>query len=147
MGTNKLNKMESNQSLLQSLEVDGKTYQYYSLPGLKDNRVNRLPFSIRVLLECAVRKCDNFAFKPADIEKILDWEKTSSQSIEVPFQPSRILLQDFTGVPAVVDLAAMRDAMQTIGGNPEKINPLSPVDLVIDHSVMVDHAGGKDAAT
>merc|ERR1712151_1400779 len=145
MGQINLTKMESNQSLLQSLEVDGKTYQYYSLPGLKDNRVNRLPYSIRVLLECAVRKCDNFAFKPADIEKILDWEKTSSQSIEVPFQPSRVILQDFTGVPAVVDLAAMRDSMKDLGSDPSKINPLCPVDLVIDHSVQVDVARTPDA--
>merc|ERR1740117_716477 len=138
--------MESNQSSLQTLEVDGKTYKYYSLPGLNDSRVDRLPYSIRVLLECAVRKCDNFAFKQTDIEKILAWETTSSQSIEVPFQPSRVILQDFTGVPAVVDLAAMRDCMKDLGADPARINPLCPVDLVIDHSVQADVHGTLDAA-
>jgi len=137
--------MESNQSSLQTLEVDGKTYKYYSLPGLNDSRVDRLPYSIRVLLECAVRKCDNFAFKQTDIEKILAWETTSSQSIEVPFQPSRVILQDFTGVPAVVDLAAMRDCMKDLGADPARINPLCPVDLVIDHSVQVDVSRTPDA--
>jgi len=76
--------------------------------------------------------------KPSDVENILNWHKTSLNSIEIPFKPSRVLLQDFTGVPAVVDLAAMRDAMERLGGNPNKINPLVPVDLVIDHSVQVD---------
>jgi len=98
-----------------------------------------------VLLECALRKCDNFAFKTADVEKILDWEKTSQQSIEIPFQPSRVILQDLTGVPAVVDLAAMRECMKDLGLNPALINPLCPVDLVIDHSVQVDVTRSADA--
>jgi len=127
------------------LTVDGQSYDYYSIPELKDARVEKLPFSIRVLLECALRNCDEFNIKSADVEKILDWEKTSSESVEIPFKPARVLLQDFTGVPCVVDLAAMRDAMTMLGGNPKKINPLVPVDLVIDHSVQVDVARTADA--
>jgi aconitate hydratase len=90
------------------------------------------------LLECAIRNCDEFNVKKADIEKILDWKKTSLESIEIPFKPARVILQDLTGVPCVVDLAAMRDAMKKLGGDSNKINPLCPVDLVIDHSVQVD---------
>ena len=112
-----------------------KTY-----PALK-----KLPFSLKVLLENLLRNQDGSSVITSDIEALANWADSSHQS-EIAFRPSRILLQDFTGVPAVVDLAAMRDAMQSIGGNPERINPLSPVDLVIDHSVMVDHAGGTDAA-
>lgn len=90
------------------------------------------------MLEAAVRNCDDFSVKSSDIENILNWQKTSLNSIEIPFKPARVILQDFTGVPAVVDLAAMRDAMERLGGNPNKVNPLVPVDLVIDHSVQVD---------
>jgi aconitate hydratase len=115
------------------------------LPSLQDNRIDRLPYSIRVLLECAVRNCDEFAVKESDINKILDWTNTSQQDVDIPFKPARVLLQDFTGVPAVVDLAAMRHAMQRLGGDPAKINPLCPVDLVIDHSVQVDAFGSEDA--
>jgi len=92
-----------------------------------------------------VRNCDEFNVKQSDVENILNWKNTSSQSIEVPFKPARVLLQDFTGVPAVVDLAAMRDAMERLGGDPNKINPLVPVDLVIDHSVQVDTFGKSDS--
>jgi aconitate hydratase len=127
------------------LNVNGKSYDYYSLPDLKDSRIEKLPFSIRVLLECALRNCDEFNIKSADVEKILDWTKTSSESVEIPFKPARVLLQDFTGVPCVVDLAAMRDAMARLGGDPKKINPLVPVDLVVDHSVQVDVAKTADA--
>lgn len=124
----------------------GGTYgKYYSLPGLNDPRIDKLPYTIRILLESAVRNCDNFQVAEADVEKILDWERTSPQQVEIPFKPARVILQDFTGVPAVVDLAAMRDAMKSLGGDPEKINPLVPVDLVIDHSVQVDVAGTADA--
>lgn len=91
-----------------------------------------------MLLESAVRNCDEFRVKKTDIDRILDWETNSTKSLEIPFNPARVLLQDFTGVPAVVDLAAMRDAMERLGGDPNKINPLVPVDLVIDHSVQVD---------
>jgi aconitate hydratase len=107
----------------------------YKLDQLNDERYQKLPFSIRVLLESAVRNCDNFNVKPADIETILNWKTTSEQSVEIPFKPARVLLQDFTGVPAVVDLAAMRTAMKELGGDPDKINPLCQSDLVIDHSI------------
>jgi len=134
---------------------------YYNLPALGDSRLGKLkhsfsvnpyclleklPYSIRVLLESAVRNTDDFSVKESDVERILDWKNTSEQDLEIPFLPARVILQDFTGVPAVVDLAAMRDAMQRLGGDPSKINPLVPVDLVIDHSVQVDKAGTPDAA-
>jgi aconitate hydratase len=93
---------------------------------------------VKVLLESAIRNADNFAITAKDVEKIVDWAKTSKQQVEIPFKPARVLMQDFTGVPAVVDLAAMRNAMARLGGNPEKINPLVPADLVVDHSVQVD---------
>lgn len=101
-----------------------------------------MPYSIRVLLESAVRNCDNFQVKQQDVENILNWEQNQSleAGIEVPFKPARVILQDFTGVPAVVDFAAMRDAVKNLGGDPQKINPNCPADLVIDHSVQVDFA-------
>jgi len=127
------------------LVVDDHKYHYYSLPALNDPRVNELPFSIRVLLESALRNCDNFEVHQKDVEAILNWKTTSHADQEIPFKPARVILQDFTGVPAVVDLAAMRDAMQRLGGDADKINPLVPVDLVIDHSVQVDVFGTPDA--
>ena len=128
-----------------SLDAAGKTYHYYSLAELAKTypALEKLPYSLKVLLENLLRNEDGGSVTKADIEALANWVD-NGQKGEIAFRPSRILLQDFTGVPAVVDLAAMRDAMQTIGGNPEKINPLSPVDLVIDHSVMVDHAGRAD---
>ena len=130
-----------------SLKAAGKIYHYYSLAELAKiyPELEKLPYSLKVLLENLLRNEDGGSVTAADIQTLANWSK-SGQKSEIAFRPSRILLQDFTGVPAVVDLAAMRDAMQKIGGNPERINPLSPVDLVIDHSVMVDHAGGFDAA-
>lgn len=105
------------------------------MAALGDARYQKLPYSIRVLLESAIRNCDNFNVKPEDVETILNWKVTSPNDVEIPFKPARVLLQDFTGVPAVVDLAAMRTAMQELGGDPSKINPLCQVDLVIDHSI------------
>ena len=139
--------MESNpfEHIKKDIEVDGKTYHYYSLPDLADERVAKLPYSVRVLLESAVRNCDGFNVLKEDVENILDWKNTSTQSVEIPFKPARVILQDFTGVPAVVDFAAMRDAMKRLGGDPEKINPLCPADLVIDHSIQVDVARSADA--
>ncbi|XP_072040236.1 cytoplasmic aconitate hydratase-like isoform X3 [Amphiura filiformis] len=125
-------------SLKQQLQVDEDSFQYYNLLALKDERYEKLPFSIRVLLESAVRNCDNFHIKEKDVENILNWKENQNASVEVPFKPSRVILQDFTGVPAVVDFAAMRDAVKRLGGDPEKINPVCPSDLVIDHSVQVD---------
>ncbi|EFC38225.1 aconitase [Naegleria gruberi] len=133
------------ESVARSLEVNGGKYKYFSLPELKDDRLDTLPFCIRVLLENCVRNCDEFAVLKEDVEKILNWEESSKKSIEIPFKPARVLMQDFTGVPAVVDLAAIRDAVKRLGGNPANVNPLVPVDLVIDHSVQVDDFGSKDA--
>ncbi|CAL0314491.1 unnamed protein product [Lupinus luteus] len=134
--------------ILKTLEKpsgDGEFGKYYSLPALNDPRIDRLPYSIRILLESAIRNCDEFQVKSNDVEKIIDWENTSPKQVEIPFKPARVLLQDFTGVPAVVDLACMRDAMNNLGGDSNKINPLVPVDLVIDHSVQVDVARSENA--
>ncbi|OMJ76947.1 hypothetical protein SteCoe_23573 [Stentor coeruleus] len=130
---------------LKDLQVGEKTYKFYNVQGLNDPRLSRLPYSIRILLESAIRNCDEFEVKSSDVENILNWEQTSKQDIEIPFKPARVLLQDFTGVPAVVDLAAMRDAFVKIGGTPSRINPLCPVDLVIDHSIQVDVARSLEA--
>jgi aconitate hydratase len=131
------------------LKVGSKTYQYYSLAaaeaaGLKD--VSRLPVSMKVLLENLLRNEDGDSVKKADLEAIAAWLVNKGKTEhEISFRPARVLMQDFTGVPAVVDLAAMRDAMKNLGADPEKINPLNPVDLVIDHSVMVDFFGTPKA--
>uniref|UniRef100_I1LI48 Aconitate hydratase n=1 Tax=Glycine max TaxID=3847 RepID=I1LI48_SOYBN len=135
-------------SILTTLEKPGGAGEfgkYFSLPALNDRRIDRLPYSVRILLESAIRNCDEFQVKSNDVEKIIDWENTSPKLVEIPFKPARVLLQDFTGVPAVVDLACMRDAMNKLGGDSNKINPLVPVDLVIDHSVQVDVARSENA--
>ncbi|KAL3885451.1 hypothetical protein ACJMK2_025508, partial [Sinanodonta woodiana] len=126
------------ESLLKTLTICGEEFRYFSLSDLKDPRYEKLPFSVRVLLESAIRNCDNFHILEKDVENILNWEENQSKSVEIPFKPSRVILQDFTGVPAVVDFAAMRDAMEELGGDPESINPICPADLVIDHSIQVD---------
>ncbi|KAF9688294.1 hypothetical protein SADUNF_Sadunf02G0182600 [Salix dunnii] len=123
----------------------GEFGKFYSLPALNDPRIDKLPYSIKILLESAIRNCDNFQVTKDDVEKIIDWENSAPKLVEIPFKPARVLLQDFTGVPAVVDLAAMRDAMARLGGDSNKINPLVPVDLVIDHSVQVDVARSENA--
>ncbi|KNA06863.1 hypothetical protein SOVF_177160 [Spinacia oleracea] len=123
----------------------GEFGKFYSLPALNDPRVEKLPYSIRILLESAIRNCDGFQVTKNDVEKIIDWENSAPKLVEIPFKPARVLLQDFTGVPAVVDLAAMRDAMKNLNSDPNKINPLVPVDLVIDHSVQVDVARSENA--
>lgn len=105
----------------------------------------KLPYSVRVLLESAIRNCDNFSVTEKDVESILNWKTNQNKDVEIPFKPARVILQDFTGVPAVVDLAAMRDAVKKLGLDPLKINPLCPVDLVIDHSVQVDTSRSADA--
>jgi aconitate hydratase len=120
----------------------------YRLSRLEDaglGAISRLPFSIRILLEAVLRNCDNFAVTEQDVRNLAAWNAAAPAPQEIPFKPSRVVLQDFTGVPAVVDLAAMRSAMQRLGGDPAKINPLIPVDLVIDHSVQVDFFGGNDS--
>jgi aconitate hydratase len=133
---------------LRPLKVGSKTYAYYSLPiaeknGLKG--ISRLPFSMKVLLENLLRNEDGRSVSKEDIQAVAQWLKTKTSEREIAFRPARVLMQDFTGVPAVVDLAAMRDAMEHLGGNPKKINPLVPVDLVIDHSVAVNFFGHKDS--
>ncbi|GFP98142.1 aconitate hydratase 2 mitochondrial [Phtheirospermum japonicum] len=123
----------------------GEFGKFYSLPALNDPRIDKLPYSIRILLESAIRNCDNFQVTKEDVEKIIDWKNSAPKQVEIPFKPARVLLQDFTGVPAVVDLASMREAMKDLGSTPDKINPLVPVDLVIDHSVQVDVARSENA--
>lgn len=125
--------------------LQGTNKTYFDLTALNDQRYETLPFSVRVLLESAVRNCDGFRVTERDVETILEWSKTSRQQREIPFMPARVLLQDFTGVPAVVDLAAMRDAMARLGGDPRRINPLVDVDLVVDHSVQVDYSRSEAA--
>jgi aconitate hydratase len=107
--------------------------------------ISRLPFSIRVLLEAVLRHCDGYQVTQDDVLNLAKWHAPKPAELEVPFKPARVVLQDFTGVPAIVDLAAMRDGMKSLGGDPQKINPLIPVDLVIDHSVQVDYFGTLDA--
>ncbi|WP_077621870.1 aconitate hydratase AcnA [Sediminibacillus massiliensis] len=127
-------------------ELNGKKYNYYQLKALEDaglGDISRLPFSIRILLESLVRQHDGFVIKDEHVEGLAKWGNVKGK--DVPFKPSRVILQDFTGVPAVVDLASLRKAMVDLGGTPDKINPEVPVDLVIDHSVQVDKYGTSDA--
>ncbi|XP_029931981.1 cytoplasmic aconitate hydratase isoform X1 [Myripristis murdjan] len=133
------------QHIVEPLAPNDSHQCFYNLTKLQDPRYDRLPFSIRVLLESAVRNCDEFLVKRSDVESILNWKKTQTQTVEVPFRPARVILQDFTGVPAVVDFAAMRDAVMKLGGDPEKINPVCPADLVIDHSIQVDFNRKSDS--
>ena len=129
-----------------TLEAEGAEYEIFRLDRLADRfDLNRLPFSLKILLENLLRHEDGANVTASDIEALAGWDANAEPSTEIAFTPSRVLLQDFTGVPAVVDLAAMRDAMRTLGGDPSKINPLSPVELVIDHSVQVDRFGTHDA--
>ncbi|WBV44107.1 aconitate hydratase AcnA [Pseudoroseomonas cervicalis] len=124
----------------QALTVDGKVYHYFSLPEAAKSigDISRLPFSLKVLLENILRFEDGRSYTTNDARAVAEWVKEGKSDKEVPFRPARILMQDFTGVPAVVDLAAMRDGITKLGGDPRRVNPLVPVDLVIDHSVMVD---------
>ncbi len=129
-----------------TLDVGGRSYEIFRLDALQQRfDVARLPYSVKVLLENVLRLEDGRSVRAADVEAIAAWDAGAEPSVEIPFQPARVLMQDFTGVPAVVDLAAMRDAMAEIGGDPERINPLVDVDLVIDHSVQVDAFGNERA--
>ena len=130
-----------------TLRVEGREYSYFSLPEAARTvgDISRLPVSLKVLLENVLRFEDGQTYRVTDAQAIANWVKAASSGSEVPFRPARILMQDFTGVPAVVDLAAMRDGILRLGGDPAKVNPLVPVDLVIDHSVMVDTFGTPDA--
>ena len=126
-------------------------YRLAALESAGLTKVDALPFSIRVLLESLLRNCDGYVVTEADVKNLADWTTSrgvltpGTAAVEIPFKPARVVLQDFTGVPAVVDLAAMRSAMQRMGGDPKKINPLVPADLVIDHSVQVDHFASDSA--
>ncbi|MGE6752682.1 aconitate hydratase AcnA [Rossellomorea sp. NPDC071047] len=127
-----------------SFELEGKRYHYYRLKALEEagvTKINRLPYSVKVLLESVLRQFDGRVINKDHVENLANWGSTEVKDAEVPFKPSRVILQDFTGVPAVVDLASLRKAMADIGGDPQKINPEIPVDLVIDHSVQVDKYG------
>src|SRR4029453_4261220 len=131
-----------------TLQVGSKTYAYFSLPTAERNglkSISRLPFSMKVLLENLLRNEDGRTVAKDDIKAVAEWLKTKTSDREIAFRPARVLMQDFTGVPAVVDLAAMRDAMKQLGGDPKKINPQVPVDLVIDHSVAVTFFGNNAA--
>ncbi len=135
-------------STKQSLKVGDKAYTFFSLKkaqaaGLSD--IDKLPKSLKVLMENLLRNEDNFTVKKEDLEAMNEWTKTKKSNHEIQYYPARVMMQDFTGVPAVVDLAAMRDAMKNIGGDPKKINPQVPVELVIDHSVMVDSYATGDS--
>ena len=130
-----------------TLKAGGKSYDYYSLAKAAEQmgNIDRLPFSMKVLLENMLRFEDGKTVTRDDVQAIIDWQKDARSDREIQYRPARVLMQDFTGVPCVVDLAAMRDAMTALGGNPEKINPQVPVHLVIDHSVMVDEFGTPKA--
>ncbi len=131
-----------------TLKVGNKSYEYFSLPDAERNGlsgISRLPVSLKVLIENLLRHEDGRSVKADDIRAVVAWLKDKTSTREIAYRPARVLMQDFTGVPAVVDLAAMRDAMRSLGGDPSRINPLVPVDLVIDHSVQVDFFGSADA--
>ena len=131
-----------------SLTVHGKTYRIYSLPALERAgfpQAARLPYSLKILLENLLRREDGAHVKTDDVRALASWDVTRAAAREISFMPARVLLQDFTGVPCVVDLAAMRDGIVALGGDPRKVNPLQPVELVIDHSVQVDFFGSADA--
>ena len=128
-----------------TLTVGGASYAYYSIAAAEEAGLgdfSRLPASLKVVLENMLRFEDGKTVHVADIKAFSDWAKLGGKNpIEIAYRPARVLMQDFTGVPAVVDLAAMRDGIKALGGDPQKINPLAPVDLVIDHSVMIDEYG------
>jgi aconitate hydratase len=131
-----------------TLKTAHGSYDYFSLKELEQQglgKISALPYSMKVLLESALRNLDGIAFTPDHVKAIAQWNPTDVNREEIPYKPARVVLQDFTGVPAVVDLAAMRDAMKRLGGDPKKINPIVPCDLVIDHSVQVDYFGRADA--
>jgi aconitate hydratase len=129
----------------QALPVGGQSYEIFSLPAIKGHDLGRLPFSLKILLENLLRTEDGVNVTREDIEALLKWDAKAAPSHEIAFTPARVIMQDFTGVPAIVDLAAMREAMTRLGGNPQEINPLAPAELVIDHSVQVDEYGAPDS--
>ncbi len=128
-----------------TLTSGSQTVTYFALAALKDYDLTKIPFSLRILLENLLRHEDGRTVTPEDIKFLAQWNAAAEPSREIAYMPARVLMQDFTGVPAIVDLAAMRDAMRALGGNPDKINPLQPAELVIDHSVQVDEFGTTHA--
>src|SRR5262245_29774990 len=135
--------MANSFNALGALKLDDKSISYYRLDALKNAGLDvaRLPYSLKILLENLLRHEDGVTVTSDDIKALANWDARATPDREIAFRPSRVLLQDFTGVPAIVDLAAMRDAMKRLGGDPKKINPLQPVELVIDHSVQLDNFG------
>ncbi|MDB5914494.1 MAG: acnA, partial [Ramlibacter sp.] len=125
----------------------GRSGQYYSLPALAEHypTVKRLPVSLRIVLESVLRHCDGRKVTTEHVEQLANWKPNAERTTEIPFTVARVILQDFTGVPLLADLAAMRSAAQRLGKDVGRIEPLVPVDLVVDHSIMVDHYGKKDA--
>lgn len=134
----------NNSDYRKTLSVGGKDYTYFDITLLQEQgiaNIDRLPFSIRILVENLLRKLDDQVVKATDLEAIANWKQQYDSPVEIPYHPARVLMQDFTGVPAVVDLAAMRDAVNDLGGDPAKVNPLVPVELVVDHSIQIDYSG------
>ncbi len=133
---------------LKAIEINGTDYGFFDINLLEKNGladIGNLPFSIKILVENLLRNLDGYVVKQDDLLSIAKWKKQYDAPVEIPHHPARVLMQDFTGVPAVVDLAAMRDAVRNLGGDPAKINPLIPVELIIDHSVQLDYFGTKDS--
>ena len=129
------------------LELNNKNYEYYKLDAIDNDKIKLLPYSLKILLENLLRFEDGINITKEDILAVVNWEPKAKPSKEISFTPARVILQDFTGVPAVVDLAAMRNAVINLGGEANSINPLSPAELVIDHSVQVDNYAKSDALT
>ena len=124
-----------------TLSTESGKFTYYDLGELEKQglgQISRMPFSIKVLLEAVLRQIDGYAVTVEDLKALCLWSSAESKRKEIPFKPARVVMQDFTGVPAIVDLAVMRDALADLGGDPQRINPTIPIDLVIDHSVQVD---------
>src|ERR1700734_4165389 len=128
-----------------TLKVGGLQYEMLGLAALKSQNVDRLPFSLKILLENLLRFEDGVKVTKSDIEALLKWDAKAQPSHEIAFTPARVIMQDFTGVPCIVDLAAMREAIVKLGGDPQKVNPLAPAELVIDHSVQVDEYGAANS--
>jgi aconitate hydratase len=136
------------ETFIEHLRIKRKRFDYFNIlnlekKGLAD--IQRLPFSVRIMVENLLRKMDGRIVREEDLRNLAGWQKKYDDPVEIPFHPVRVLMQDFTGVPAVVDLAAMRDAVKNLGGDPAKVNPLVPVDLIVDHSVQIDYFGTDDA--
>src|SRR5882672_4724696 len=128
-----------------TLKVGAEQYEILSLNALKSLNVGRLPFSLKILLENLLRFEDGVNVTKSDIDALLKWHPKAPPNHEIAFTPARVIMQDFTGVPCIVDLAAMREAIVRLGGDPQRVNPLAPAELVIDHSVQVDEYGAADS--